>query len=62
MLTFELNSIKFDSIKTKAMSTQSKKKQRIQSVDKRDNKKFFGIVVAITLALLILLYLVYAGI
>lgn len=54
--------LNFDSIKTKAMSTQSKKKQRIQSVDKRDNKKFFGIVVAITLALLILLYLVYAGI
>jgi hypothetical protein len=44
------------------MSTQSKKKQRIQSIDKRDNKKFFGIVVAITLALLVLLYLVYSGI
>ena len=41
------------------MAKRSRKKQRIEKLDKRDSKKFFTVVAISTAVLLFLLYFIY---
>ncbi len=42
-----------------ATTISRKKKQKMQELDKRDNKKFMTILIGATLVLLILMYLIF---
>ena len=42
-------------------TTQSKKQQRLACKDNKASRKFFLILIAITVALMVLMYFVYTG-